>query len=172
MNRAGRTTDARGVLRALGAACALAALLVTFVPALSARADDAPSWPYDLASDLMSPFCPGRTLADCPSPQAASLKAWIVVQAAAGRTREDVEEELYARYGDVIRSAPKNEGFGVTAYLIPIGVFFAGGGLVGWFLRRATRRPQAPTPQLDPEVERKLDEALRGGGDGDEVDPR
>jgi cytochrome c-type biogenesis protein CcmH/NrfF len=121
-------------------------------------------WAYDLAQDLMSPFCPGRSLADCPSPDAASLRMWILVQAAAGRTRADVEEELYARYGEVIRSAPKAEGFGTAAYVIPIAVFAAGGALVGWFLRRATRRAAAqPVPvatPLDPELERKLDEAL------------
>jgi len=89
---------------------------------------------------------------------------WILVQAAAGRTRADVEEELYARYGETLRSAPKAEGFGTTAYLIPIAVFAAGGALLAWFLRRATRRAAAqPVPSaaaLDPEVERRLDEVL------------
>jgi cytochrome c-type biogenesis protein CcmH/NrfF len=127
-------------------------------------ADSPPSWAYDLANDLMSPFCPGRSLADCPSPDAASLRMWIVVQAVAGRSRADVEEELYAKYGEVMRSTPKAEGIGTTAYLIPIAVFAAGGVLVVWFLRRATRRAAAqPAPSaaaLDPEVERRLDEAL------------
>ncbi len=89
---------------------------------------------------------------------------WILVQAAAGRTRDDVEQELYDRYGEGIRSAPKAEGFGSAAYLIPIAVFAGGGALVFWFLRRATRRAAvSPTPApaaLDPELERKLDEAL------------
>ena len=126
--------------------------------------DTAPAWAYDLPNDLMSPFCPGRSLADCPSPDAASLRMWIVVQASAGRTRADVEEELYARYGEVIRSAPKAEGFGTAAYLIPFAVFAGGGALLAWFLRRATRRAAAqPAPSaapLDPELERRIDEAL------------
>ena len=49
--------------------------------------EDHPDWVYDVANELMSPFCPGRTLADCPSPDAASLRMWIAVQAAAGRSR-------------------------------------------------------------------------------------
>jgi cytochrome c-type biogenesis protein CcmH/NrfF len=126
--------------------------------------DAATRWAYDLANDLMSPFCPGRSLADCPSPDAASLRMWIIVQAAAGRTRADVEKELYAKYGEVIRARPSAEGFGATAYLIPIAVFAGGGALVAWFLRRATRRAAAqPVPSaapLDPEVERRLDDVL------------
>jgi cytochrome c-type biogenesis protein CcmH/NrfF len=150
--------------------CACALLLALAALALPASADEstgdgaATRWAYELPSQLMSPFCPGRSLADCPSPDAASLRMWIVVQAAAGRTRADVEDELYARYGEVIRAAPKAEGFGTAAYLIPIAVFAAGGALVAWFLRRATRRAAAgPTPApapLDPDAERKLDEAL------------
>jgi cytochrome c-type biogenesis protein CcmH/NrfF len=133
--------------------------------------DTAPAWAYDLANDLMSPFCPGRSLADCPSPDAASLRMWILVQAAAGRTRADVEEELLERYGEMIRSAPKAEGIGAAAYWMPAAVFAGGGALVVWFLRRATRRGAAselPVRPLDPEVERKLDELFGREGDDSE----
>jgi len=166
----------RAALRVCAVLLALIALATTAAAQTPAPADAPPSWAYDLANDLMSPFCPGRSLADCPSPDAASLRMWILVQAAAGRTRADVEEELYAKYGEAMRSAPKAEGFGTVAYLIPIAVFAGGGGLVGWFLRRATRRarsrPEEPR-DLDPDVERKLDELLgRDRDDDDEDDPR
>jgi cytochrome c-type biogenesis protein CcmH len=124
----------------------------------------APSWGYELAAELMSPFCPGRTLADCPSPAAANIRMWILVQAAAGRTKEDVEDELLARYGDRIRSAPKAEGFGWAAYLVPLGVFVGGGLLVAYVLRRMTRGAPPPPPDaalpVDPELERRVDEEL------------
>jgi cytochrome c-type biogenesis protein CcmH/NrfF len=158
--------------RSFAALVALCALAIA-APAAAEESASAPTtaandaatrWAYDLAKDLMSPFCPGRSLADCPSQDAASLRMWILVQAAAGRTRADVEQELYARYGEVIRSTPKAEGLGTAAYLIPIAVFAGGGALVGWFLRRATRRaaaqPAPAVPKLDPELERKLDEVL------------
>jgi len=127
-------------------------------------ASSAPSWAYELPADLMSPFCPGRTLADCPSPAAASIRMWILVQAAAGRTREDVEAELLQRYGDRIRSTPKAEGFGWAAYLVPLGVFVGGGLLVAIVLRRMTRGAPPPPPAsarpADPELERRVDEEL------------
>ena len=121
-------------------------------------------WGYALAQDLMSPFCPGVALADCPSPDAATLRSWILVQEAAGRSRADVEAELLERYGEQILSAPRVRGFGVTAYAIPIGVFVAGGGLVWLFLRRQTRAaralPHARVASLSPELERLVDEEL------------
>jgi cytochrome c-type biogenesis protein CcmH/NrfF len=137
------------------------------------------SWAYDAAHELMSPFCPGRTLAECTSPQAGELRAWIVVQAAAGRSRDEVYEELYERYGNKIRPTPKAEGIGLTAYALPIGAFLAGGVLVVVVLRRLTagggapepavaRRPGAPavvaaaSTSEDAELQRIVDEELRG----------
>ena len=144
-----------------------AAALPGAVPARGAAPPStaaAEAYGHALANDLMSPFCPGRTLADCPSPDAATLRAWILVQEAAGRSRADVEAELLERYGEQLLSAPRARGFGVTAYAIPIGVFLAGGGLVWLFLRRQTResraRSRAPEASLSPELERMVDEEL------------
>jgi len=160
-------------------ALALAIAWLVAAPALAADAPDprtpaappqgvdtstSPSWAYELPAELMSPFCPGRTLADCPSPNAANIRMWILVQAAAGRTKQDVEDELLQRYGDRIRSTPKAEGFGWAAYLVPLGVFVGGGLLVVYVLRRMTRgAPTPPSPSarpVDPELERRVDEEL------------
>ena len=142
----------------------LAAIAAVLLLAGTAAAEEPPSWAYAIASEVMSPFCPGRTLAECPSSSAESLRMWIIVQAAAGRTRDDVEAELYERYGDQIRSTPKVEGVGIAAYVIPIVAFLAGGALLAWFLRRTTlaaaQEPRLPVEPLDPELERLLDEEL------------
>ena len=42
-------------------------------------------WSYELWNELMSPYCPGRTLAECPSPQAQTLRMWLLAQQAAER---------------------------------------------------------------------------------------
>jgi len=149
----------------------LACLLLTFALGLAAlagdaaRADDSKGWAYDLMNELMSPYCPGRLLSDCPSPQAQTLRMWLIVQEASGRPRAEVEAEVIARYGESILGAPRAEGFGLAAYVMPAAVFLAGGGLLLWFLRRQTR--SAPTPAsvapslpLDPELERLVDEKL------------
>ena len=105
-----------------------------------------PAWAYSLAHDLMSPFCPGRTLAACPSPQSDQLRQWILFQAAAGQTLEELEATLYERFGDVLLSAPRAEGgWGISAYAIPIGGFLLGGPLVAFAIFRLARgRAGAP----------------------------
>jgi cytochrome c-type biogenesis protein CcmH/NrfF len=56
-----------------------------------------------LSNDLMSPYCPGRTIASCPSPQARQLEDHILAQAKAGKSREEIETALVARFGEDIR---------------------------------------------------------------------
>jgi len=156
----------RCTLRRGAAVLAVAWLLAA--PAARADAPAKPSpWGYAVANELMSPYCPGRTLADCPSDQAAELRRWILAQEEKGRSRADVEAELYQRYGDGILQAPRPEGFGLAAYVIPTVAFLAGGTVVGLFLRRqraggaaALAAPRAAAP-LDPELDRLLDEEMR-----------
>jgi cytochrome c-type biogenesis protein CcmH/NrfF len=170
----------RGWMRCALAACALAA-----GPAFGQGLADEPSatggpppWAYSLAHDLMSPFCPGRTLAACPSPQADELRQWILFQAAAGQSREEIEKTLFERFGDAMLSAPKAEGgWGVSAYLIPIGGFVVGGAFVFFVIARLARGGReaaereakllpvkvvaATGPSLnDAELERLVDEEL------------
>ncbi|MCH7644906.1 MAG: cytochrome c-type biogenesis protein CcmH [Myxococcales bacterium] len=154
-------------LRMLALAGISAALLLGVSTATAAgEATAAPEgWAYKLPHDLMSPFCPGRTIADCSSPQAESLRMWLIVQEASGRSREDVEAELYERYGDVLRPAPRARGFGLTAYVFPVVVFLAGGVVVAVFLRRQTRAAATHEPSSqpsDPELERIIDQELAG----------
>ncbi len=143
-------------------ACA-ATLLVASLLLGAAAVAEPEGWAYDLSGELMSPFCPGRTLSECPSPQANSLRMWLIVQEAAGRSRAEVEAELYERYGDAILAAPRAEGFGIAAYLIPVVAFMAGGALLALFLRRQTRAPApvAAAGPVDAELERLVDEELR-----------
>ena len=120
-------------------------------------------WAYKISHDLMSPFCPGRTLSACPSPKADDLRKWLIDQEGSGRSREDVEAELFGIYGNVLRSAPLAEGFGLTAYVFPVIAFFAGGVVVAVFLRRQTRVTATPEPSpraQDPELERAIDREL------------
>jgi len=159
------------------AVAALTATLITGVIAFVCALGAAPAsaqpegWSQSLSTEMMSPFCPGRTLSNCPSPQADSLRMWILVQESTGRTRADVEEELYERYGDIILAAPRAEGIGIAAYAVPVVAFLGGGGLILFLLRRLTARP-APVvldgevaevegeEPLDPELERIVAEEL------------
>lgn len=109
--------------------------------AASAASVEAPSasgssWAYDLAGELMSPFCPGRTLASCPSPQAGELIQWIATQEAAGVSRDEVIAILVERHGEEILGAPPAKGITLWAYVFPVLGFVAFGGIAVLVLRR------------------------------------
>ncbi len=61
----------------------------------------------ELSHDLMSPFCPGRTIASCPSKNARKLEDRILEDAKSGKSREQIEQTLVADYGsDIIGYRP------------------------------------------------------------------
>lgn len=101
-------------------------------------------WGYALAHELMSPYCPGRTLAACPSEQAAEVRQWILIQEAAGATREEVIANLEVRFGEQIHSSPAARGWGLAAWGLPAGALALGALLVFWVLRRMVRGQAAP----------------------------
>ena len=113
-----------------------------------------------LFDQVMSPFCPGRTLSNCPSPQADVLRDGIKERIRAGAAADDIWEELYAAYGDQVRSVPRASGFNLLAWVIP-GLFFALGTLIvllwarpRW--KRVTEARADDESQLDPELEARL----------------
>lgn len=120
---------------------ALVMLLVT--AALCASASAQPASPKqqaaDMAGQLMSPFCPGRLLADCTSPNAGELRQAIAARIAAGETAAAVKADLVRRYGTAILGAPPAEGVGLLAWLVPGVLGLASLGAVAWKVARATR---------------------------------
>jgi cytochrome c-type biogenesis protein CcmH/NrfF len=148
---------------------ALAAVLLALglqLAAPAAWAEEGQGWSYEIAHELMSPYCPGRTLAECPSSQADTLRMWLHVQEASGRPVEEVKAELVERFGEKILSAPRPEGFGLAAYVVPVLAFLVGGMLVWAFLRKQTREaaarppPAAAAGPIDPDLERLIDEDI------------
>ena len=155
-------------------AFALAALVLVAAPAV---AEEREGWSYRLAHEVMSPFCPGQKLAECPSPNASALREWIIDQERAGVSKAEVERQLLARWGDQLLQAPRAEGFGLFAYAVPIGAMLAGGVLVALALGgrrdedtaevdapavpepvRATAAPSGPVD--DDDLARIIDEAI------------
>jgi cytochrome c-type biogenesis protein CcmH/NrfF len=131
-----------------------------------AQEEPGESWAYDLTHELMSPFGAVRhSMADCPS--ASGVVQWVVEQERLGRSRAEVEAELYTRFGEVLRSTPRAEGFGIAAYVVPVLLAIAGATIVGLFLRYQVGKkepdaePPAPITAADSEFERIVDEQLR-----------
>ncbi|MCC6164845.1 MAG: cytochrome c-type biogenesis protein CcmH [Acidobacteria bacterium] len=98
-----------------------------------------------LAARLMSPYCPGLTLAACPSGAATTLRMDIARRLSDGETPEAIVDDLVARFGDEIRGMPSTRGIGLGLWLaVP-----ASGVLVLAALRAAARRGPSTTRETD-----------------------
>jgi cytochrome c-type biogenesis protein CcmH/NrfF len=134
--------------------------LVGLAPMSAAQA------PQDVANSIsehvMSPFCPGVTLHDCPSDNAVGLRAQIARWAAHGWTRQRIMTKLLAEYGPDIRAVPSDQGASLLVWLLPGFALLAGGATAAVFARRWSRPapdPVAP-PALDPRDRNRLEEEL------------
>lgn len=52
-----------------------------------------------LSHELMSPYCPGRTISSCPSPNARKLEEFILAEASAGKSKVEIEQGLVETFG-------------------------------------------------------------------------
>lgn len=97
------------------------------IPTPGATSREVPRLAVEIYESVLSPFCPGLLLSNCPSPSADSLRTAIAERVERGDTRAEIEAELYATYGESIRGAPKAEGLGLVAWLAPAVVLLGGG---------------------------------------------
>ncbi len=98
---------------------------------------ETPAIARQIIDGSMSPYCPGLTLASCPSPSADSLRRAIIDRVKAGESRSSIMSSLTAHYGDAIRSAPDTTGFGLVGWLMPFVLLAAGGLWMHRWIRRA-----------------------------------
>src|ERR671924_417080 len=106
----------------------------------------APAWSQswqDVAGELMSPACPGRTLLNCTSSQAEQWRELIRQKLVQGESKEQILRYFVDIGGEGILAAPPKKGFALTAWLLPLFVMVNGAGLIVILTRRwAQRRPQ------------------------------
>jgi cytochrome c-type biogenesis protein CcmH/NrfF len=127
--------------------------------------------PEDLANDIsqkvMSPYCPGVTLHDCPSQSALDLRDEIESYARSGMDEAAIMERLERDFGPSIRAEPASEGGGAIAWILPFIVVLAGGVVAWWLVRRWTARRaltpkdrEAPESTVTPSERRRLEAEL------------
>jgi cytochrome c-type biogenesis protein CcmH/NrfF len=54
----------------------------------------------DIAAEMPSPYCPGRSISSCPTEAARELEDDILGLAKQGKDREQIEAVLVARFGE------------------------------------------------------------------------
>ncbi|MCC7181563.1 MAG: cytochrome c-type biogenesis protein CcmH [Acidobacteria bacterium] len=115
-----------------------------------------------LFREVMSPFCPGLTLADCPSPNAFELRKDIQARLERGESREAIVDALVAQYGTELLSDPSDTPIGRVVWGVPFLLAALAAGVLAFLVRRMTGGQPSETPggAETPAVRERLDEEL------------
>jgi cytochrome c-type biogenesis protein CcmH len=142
------------------------ALLVAAVLTLASCAQerDASDVASRVSQEVMSPFCDGLTIHDCPSQQSEELRFEILQMARRGMSEDAIVDELVARYGERIRGVPEPEGAGLLVWVLP-GVAVVAGAAIALILARrfssrSSRADEQQTPVATPEERARLESEL------------
>ncbi len=120
-------------------AAAVTCLILLASPAAAAPEDVA----NDISNEIMSPFCDGVTLHDCPSQEALELRNRIEAWVSEGQSRTQIMSHLEREFGAGIRAVPPAEWAGFVAWIPPL-VALAAGAAGAWaIVRKWFRRTQA-----------------------------
>lgn len=91
----------------------------------------------EISSTVMSPYCPGLLLRDCPSEKATALKEQIENKIEAEKlSKEQTISWLESQFGSKIYSSPRMKGFGILGWLAPFLFLAVGGFIVYWWTRK------------------------------------
>ncbi len=139
--------------RDLGVVALVALALAT--PALAAERPTL----SDIEDEVVCPTCK-TTLDMSNAPVADRMRVFIRARIAAGDSKAEIKAQLVDEFGERVLAAPPKRGFDLLAWVLPLaGVAVAALG-VGFAARRWTRSRGDAEKPLDPELERRVDDAL------------
>ncbi len=115
-----------------------------------------------IARQTMSPFCPGRTLSDCPSEYATQWRKDIRAMVAQGMSAAEIQKELESRVGENLSGSPnRRAGYGVSIGLA------LGAALVLFFVLSKLR--SNAEANSDKKGAKKTDDTKRLGSEVDDA---
>lgn len=118
-----------------------------------------------IARQTMSPFCPGRTLSDCPSEYATEWRHDIQKMVDKGMSATEIQAELERRAGGDLSGSPRRG----AGYALPVGLAAGAILLLFGILRyvggkkeeeQGAPRPAVPGGEAPPEASSALEERL------------
>jgi cytochrome c-type biogenesis protein CcmH len=142
----------------------LLALMLALLLAAPAAAAEPRASLTDIEDEVMCLEC-GTALNVSNSEVADQQRDFIAELIAQGKTKDEVKDALVAEYGPRVLAEPADDGFQLTAWLVPVLAALAALALVVVTARRwRGTRPAAAEPGpdrgLDPEDARRLDAEL------------
>lgn len=155
--------DNRSMWRFAGIALVVAGLAIFFRDSVETSTLSPQQRASALSSQLMSPYCPGMTLATCPSSAAGELRSEIERRIAGGESEAEVRDALVYRFGETLRAEPEPRGTGLALWAVPailgavmLAMLANGSGL---FRRRGREQEPAPV-EVDSALLSRLDNEL------------
>ena len=151
----------------IGRALVALVVVLAIVATPAAASEQHPTLP-ELERELICPTC-HESLAASNSPIADRMRAFIRARIAAGDTKSQIEAKLVDQFGEAVLAAPPKSGFNLLAWILPLAGIVLAAGIVGVLAWRWSRGRKTPAPadpsangryQLDPELERRVDEEL------------
>jgi cytochrome c-type biogenesis protein CcmH len=142
----------------------LAALLALALLAPAAVAAEPRASLTDIEDEVMCLEC-GTALNVSNSAVADQEREFIAELIAQGKTKQEVKDALVAEYGPRVLAEPADDGFELTAWLVPVLAAAAALALVALTARRWRRTRPADDGEpdgagLDPDDARRLDAEL------------
>jgi cytochrome c-type biogenesis protein CcmH len=118
----------------------------------------------DIEDEVMCLEC-GTALNVSNSEVADQEREFIAELIAQGKTKQEVKDALVAEYGPRVLAVPGDDGFELTAWLVPALAALAALALVvltarRWRAQPAAEDPDGGDPALDPDDARRLDAEL------------
>lgn len=143
----------------------IAALLFSRAHAYAdARSEALDKESYEMYQQVFSPFCPGRSLNDCPSSKAHELKVEMRQKLEQGVAPDVILQDVFARFGDKYRAVPLFEGFGRMVWLAPVAFLGVGflSALAVVFRRKqsSSKKNSSKQSQISAELEQQIQEEL------------
>ena len=126
-----------------------------------------PVW-QDIAGELMSPACPGRTLLNCTSEHAGQWQELIRQKMAQGVPKDEIMQYFVNIGGEEVLASPPKRGFTLAVWLLPAFALLNGVGLIIMLTTRWVRRPHSreqdvslgPCPEPPPATTGAVDSYL------------
>jgi len=113
-------------------------------------------------NQIMSPYCPGQTLANCGSGAAETLRAQIRERIAAGESAETIIQSLIEEFGEDVKAEPPKSGFASLVWLGPVFLLLAGAVVIAVYVRRNTSSAVGGDPGGDDTgVKARVEEELK-----------
>jgi cytochrome c-type biogenesis protein CcmH/NrfF len=119
---------------------AAVALLCAWAAPAAAGKPDTKDPARAITSQLICPCSCGEILSGCTCETGKAMQGYVESEIKAGKGKEQIEAALVAKYGEVIRGAPKAKGFNLVVWVAPFVATLIGFAIAALVLQRWVRR--------------------------------